>query len=379
MKKLLLSILLISTFTIKAQYFYPSGNTTSNTWNYQYVLDNYGNYYNNLTNKGGSAINDAELIYTTASLSDAFDGAFEFFINTGDSVYTESGVDNNLVDTNGTTFTLAEQMIYGLNVSKSYYFSPTTPVVRAIFKISNPNATQQTVKVGIYTNFGSDSDTELDTCSTGNTTLSNNDRWMITSDLSGSASDPINTSVRFGPGAIASSPIFGTKPEAGTDDWEDTLIVTIPANSYKLIMMFNRMDTTLQAAKFNTATFNDVTGLQAANLLAGLTQAEMDQVVNWDLTSVTTMVGKTTDISSNVKVYPNPASSTINLGLGNGFLGTTVIRVFDVTGQEVLTKTIEKPAGFSNESFDISNLATGTYIVKLTNNNRTAVKKFSKN
>lgn len=380
MKKFLLSVLSLSAFTFNAQnYYYPSGNTTNDTWDYQDVVaENYGSYLNGLTGKYGCVIDDAELIYTNYNLNDSYDGAFEFFIDTEDSVYTESGIANNLVDTNGTTISLAEQWINGLYVSKSYYFSPTTPIVRAIFKIRNPNSTPQTVKVGIYTNFGSDSNTELDTCSTGNSNLSNNDRWFITSDLSGSASDPINTSVRFGPGTIASTPVFGIMPEMGSDDFLDTVAVTVPANAYKLIMTFNRMDTTLQAAKFNTATFNDVAGLQAANLLAGLTQAEMDQVVNWDLSSVTTSIIKTTDISNNVNVYPNPATTAVNLGLGNGFLGTTIIRVFDVTGNEVLSKTIEKAAGFSNENFDVSNLANGTYIVKVTNNNRTAVKKFSK-
>lgn len=380
MKKILLSVLGLSAFALNAQnYYYPSGNTSNNTWNYQYVVyENAGNFYNNLTGKSGCVIDDGELIYTNYDLNDAYDGAFEFFINTQDSVYTESGTSNNLVDTNGTTISLAEQWINGLYVSKSYYFSPTTPIVRAIFKIRNPSATPQSVKVGIFSNFGSDNDTRLDTCSTGNSSLSNNDRWFVTTDLPGSGSDPINTSVRFGPGTIASTPVFGVMPEMGSDDFLDTVAVTVPANAYKLIMTFSRMDTTLEAARFNTATFNDITGLQAANLLAGLTQAEMDQVVNWDLTTVTTSIIKTTDISNSVNVYPNPAVNAVNFGLGNGFLGTTIIRVFDITGNEVIFKTVEKAAGYSNEHVDISNLASGTYIVKITNNNRTAVKKFTK-
>jgi len=63
-----------------------------------------------------------------------------------------------------------------------------------------------------------------------------------------------------------------------------------------------------------------------------------------------------------VVVYPNPTSETLyvtNFELGSG------IKVYSITGEEILTKTIENP---TIETMDISNLSSGTYIIKDENN-----------
>jgi hypothetical protein len=287
-RKLLSGLLMIAYCVINAQNYYPSGSTTIPTWAYNNVVaDNNGNYYNNSTGKSGNVIDDAELNFVTFNNGDAYDGAFEFFINTEDSVYTESGVYTGGVDTIGTTISLSEQFIDSLYVSKNYYFSPTEPVVRAIFKIRNPAQSVRTVKVGIYTNMGSDGSTIMDTCSTGGASLTDADRWMVTTDgYPYDSGDPINTWVRFGPGTVLSAPVFGLKPEENIDDYLDTVEVIVPANSYSLILQFNRMDSTSAAARINTAKFNTVAAVKAAGYLTGMSDAELDSVVNWDFSSI---------------------------------------------------------------------------------------------
>ena len=82
-------LLIVASFAANAQTFYPSGNTNIPTWGYNDVVkENNGNYYNPATGKSGCVINDAELDYFTFGNGDAYDGAFEFFVNTSDSVYT---------------------------------------------------------------------------------------------------------------------------------------------------------------------------------------------------------------------------------------------------------------------------------------------------
>jgi hypothetical protein len=324
MKKILfLSFFMFAFWGLKAQNYYPTGSTFVPTWHYVNVVgENEGNYHNPKTDKNGCAVSDAGLTYTTFKDGDAYDGAFEFFVNIGDSVYTETGIDSvpSFVDTVGTSISLGEQLIDGFYVSKSYFFSPNTPVVRAVFKIRNPTSAPMSAKIGIYTNMGSDDATTLDTCSTGADTLNNAARWMVTWDtnINGSgfpSGDPINTFVRFGPGTIASTPVFGEMPQQQPiplgyyqDDYLDTVAVTVPANSYSLIMQFNRMDTTLQAARANAVDFNSVDTINARGFLSGMSEMELSKVVNWNFSSLYC----TTTINPNPQTICQNSSYSIN-------------------------------------------------------------------
>jgi hypothetical protein len=389
MKKLLLSaiILIAVSFAGYSQTtFYPSGNPYAPTWEYSDVVsDDDGYYTNNKYSKAGNAIDDAALKYPSFNNGDAYDGAFEFFINTGDSVYTESGLNftPEAVDTSGTTISLAEQLIDGLYVSKSYYFSPTQPVVRATFKIRNPTASAKSTKVGIFTNFGSDDDTQMDTSSTNGNIITNADRWMVTWDGSTSG-DPINTMVRFGPGAVASPPIFGKTPTEvinnyqGADDFLDTFAISVPANSYALILQFNRLDTSTAAARANVAAFNTIASIQAAGFLTGLSNADLDKVVNWNFSTIDAIQG-VTDVSNNVTVYPVPTNQNITIGLGDSFVGKTTINIKDMSGVSLLNKSTSKGSGTSYETIDVSALESGMYIVEIKNDEKVAYKKLIKN
>jgi hypothetical protein len=284
-KKLLIGFLVTYSCLIQAQRFYPSGNLDVPTWAFEDIVGNNGSYTNPKTELYGDAISDAELDFVLFFSGDAYDGAFEFFINVEDSVYTDSGKLTDGVDTVGTTFTLAEQLIDSFYVSKQYYFSPLEPAVRATFKIRNPYPNERSTKVGILTNMGSDGATLVDTCSTGGEFLTDADRWMVTTDGYENG-DPINTWVRFGPGSVLSSPVFGSKPEEGNDDYLDTLMVSVPSNSYVLIMQFSRMDSSIAAARENIAKFNTVDSLKETDYLSGMTDEELAKVVNWDFSSI---------------------------------------------------------------------------------------------
>ncbi len=365
MKKLLLSAILMSvSFAGYSQTFYPSGNTNVPTWGYDDVVaDNDGNFYNNKTGKSGNCIDDAELNYHTFNRGDAYDGAFEFFINIQDSVYTESGLAAipKTVDTTGTTISMSEQLINGLYVSKSYYFSPTSPIVRAAFKIRNPTPNNISTKVGIYANMGSDNATLMDTSSTDGTNLSNADRWMVTTDgYSYNAGDPINTWVRFGPGVVQSSPIFGQKPESGSDDYLDTFAISVPANSYAIILQFNRMDSTRAAARTNTATFNTTASLQAAGLLTGLSNSDLANVVNWNFSSILPSAEPTVAASNLRFTGVTSTSLTLNWTNGNGASRLVVLKQGTATNQSPSDgSSYTASTTFGNGS----NLGTGNYVV----------------
>ena len=340
--------------TLKDPFFYPTGNKIAPSWYYSDIISFSGNYTNPTTGNNGCVIDDAGINYTNFALSDAYDGAFEVFVNIGDSVYTEPGK----IDTLGTHFQLSEQKIDSFYVSKSYFFVPTEPVVRAIYKIRNDDDVVRSAKIGTHSNLGSDGDTKLDSCSTGNLTLSDADRWMITSDgnngLDYNNGDPINTWVRFGTGNIASQPIFGAKPELGSDEYIDTIAVTVPAHSYVLIMQFNRMDSTTTAAKSNVVKFNSATNLRNAGYLAGLSDEELSKIVNW---SIPTMTTGTNNFTKPVSMYPNPTNDSFFIEAGEK---ASMLTVCNLNGIAVLTKTL---TGYS--SVNVSALQRGVYIVKL--------------
>ncbi len=368
--------------------YYPTGSKDYPTWFYENVAENYGHFYNPNTSKSGSALNDATLHYETYSRGDAYDGAFEFFVGVGDSVYTDSGspitsgpllimrgapslkgASLNVLDTIGTTIYLPEQKIDELYLSKSYYFSTTQPVVRAIYKIRNATSQEREIKIGTYTNLGSDKWTMLEGSSTGNATLSDADRWMITTDGNYYGdSDPINTWVRFGPGTVKSKPIFGKKPESGHDEYLDTIPVTIPANDYVLIMQFNRMDSTVTAAQDNALLFNSETDIYQEGYFDGLTNDDLIRVVNWDLSSIS--IPSSSDnikTDSGVEIYPNPTN--------NGFYvessdqNSTLI-LSDIQGNVIITQAV------SGKSYiDIANLSQGIYIVKINGYQTKLIKK----
>lgn len=76
--------------------------------------------------------------------------------------------------------------------------------------------------------------------------------------------------------------------------------------------------------------------------------------------------------SGSVSVYLNPASNKLNIRYPWGSIDR--IEIVDLTGQVVWQAT-----GFASESVDVSSLAQGVYILKLTENNQLSVYKFIKN
>lgn len=318
MKNKLLCLLFLTISYASQAQLYPSNDSL---WYYDNIVYNGGDFTNPITGKSGCTLDDAGLQYASYTYADAYDGAFEFFVNMNDSVYTESGdLIPGGVDTTGTTITLSEQLIDGFYVSKSYFFSTTQPVVRVLYKIRNPTGAAKSTKIGVSSNLGSDMNTDMDTSFTNSDTLVNADRWMVTWD-GYAESDPILTWSRFGPGSISSSPIFGTKPDLGNDKFIDTFAIIIPANSYSLIMQLSRMDSSTAAARAYVGTFNTVNGIYAAGLLDGLTSNELSKIVNWDFSSILCAVDMVnlTASASNLVVTANQSGATyIWLDCNNG-------------------------------------------------------------
>jgi hypothetical protein len=80
---------------------------------------------------------------------------------------------------------------------------------------------------------------------------------------------------------------------------------------------------------------------------------------------------------SSLKMYPNPADEQLNVELTN-FRNVSEVNItfLTITGEVVMTQHIPVNGDSFTKSFDVSNLATGTYIVQFEANGEFIVKRF---
>lgn len=91
---------------------------------------------------------------------------------------------------------------------------------------------------------------------------------------------------------------------------------------------------------------------------------------NGDLTVEAGEATLESDAAQSVELFPNPVSNELQVKL-IAIQGRSVIEVFDLTGKKVTTTTINASASsVSNAKLDISKLAKGIYLVRVTNNSR---------
>jgi len=65
------------------------------------------------------------------------------------------------------------------------------------------------------------------------------------------------------------------------------------------------------------------------------------------------------DVSSELRVYPNPASDKFNLVLNLPLAQETTLKIFDVTGMQILSKQITS----NNQSVNTNHLSNGVYLI----------------
>jgi len=83
-------------------------------------------------------------------------------------------------------------------------------------------------------------------------------------------------------------------------------------------------------------------------------------------------------LASNVFIFPNPASTTINILINQSAGANTKISIVNLIGQFVYTKDYSLEAGFQSMAIDISNLASGMYQVVVENEYERVVEKIVK-
>ena len=73
-----------------------------------------------------------------------------------------------------------------------------------------------------------------------------------------------------------------------------------------------------------------------------------------------------TDNSSKMQVFPNPASGVVNYAVSIHAADQLTVQIFNLSGVLVTVREQEVAAGMTQQSVAISNLKTGSYILKVT-------------
>jgi hypothetical protein len=224
----------------------------------------------------GAAIQDAQI----PAGSDAFDDGAMLWVNN-----VQVG---GALTVAGQSATYAARNIAGLTASLRYDVLTTESTARVLLTLTNSGTPTGGVRGGTIsvpvdyaTNFGSDGSTQIRGSSSGDTSFTIADRWLVTSDTSDS--DPVNTTVIWGgtpqvPPQSVSSTVFNC---ADTPGALARFQVSVAPGATVRLMFFQRLSDTTPNALAAAPDFDNVT--TGSPLLAGLTPGEFASVVNWNL------------------------------------------------------------------------------------------------
>lgn len=220
---------------------------------------------------------------TNPSQGDAFDGVLEHSVGGTTITDADSSVERTIYSNGSVALTYDPVVVNGLNVQLQYFLDNSLPIARSIITLSNPTASAITVNYSLLGNLGSDGDTQLLATSSGDTTYSNVDRWVVSDDASTVGNDPGIVTALYGNGATLTpdaSSTFGSTYEI------DFANLNIPANSTVSLLFFTSLSNTGAAAVTLASTFNSSTGVRP--LLDGLSFQEIADIKNWDFSDLRT-------------------------------------------------------------------------------------------
>jgi hypothetical protein len=177
--------------------------------------------------------------------------------------------------------------IGSLEVTDTYRVFSGGDTARVLVELENPSGADVSTTVTYASNFGSDAATTIAGSSSGDTTFTTADRWLVTADDPVAGGDLVNTSVFAGPGAVdvtPSSVSTSVFQSGGREGAEATFPVTVPAGSKRFLMFFQQVggggNGTPNAAIVAAAEVWNTPPATSSPLLAGL-GADAGSIVNW--------------------------------------------------------------------------------------------------
>jgi hypothetical protein len=72
-----------------------------------------------------------------------------------------------------------------------------------------------------------------------------------------------------------------------------------------------------------------------------------------------------THVATDLLVYPNPATATLNISFSDDYQGQVNLKLTDVSGREVWSSVISKDSSVYQTTVNLSDMASGTYILEV--------------
>jgi len=145
--------------------------------------------------------------------------------------------------------------------------------------------------------------------------------------------------------------------------------------SYQWVEMSGPASATISTSDSSITT---VSGLSLGEYTFQLTVTDSHGATAQATVNVSVMSDLRTSSTSALLLYPNPAQSTINLQLTSDSTGTMRINIFDMLGKLSMTQQTEKQQPYFNSPINISQLASGVYVMQVIIGNKKMTAKFIK-
>ncbi|WP_270934322.1 CARDB domain-containing protein [Falsiroseomonas oryzae] len=222
--------------------------------------------------EGDGSINDGT--------NDAYDGGQYLIVTQGASEYWFEWFNSAGTEMGGRQIVFGPDTSSGLSVTRKVYVPNTgnQGFARFLESFTNTSSETRTFTVRIETNLGSDSGTIGIATSSGDATYAAGDRWVVTDDSSDGSGDPTMLHVVAGDGNVQLP--FQASRES-SDDLYTRYSLTLAPGETRRILHFAVQNTNRAAAQ---AVAPRIAALDTElDLLAGLTEIERNQIVNFDL------------------------------------------------------------------------------------------------
>jgi hypothetical protein len=214
-----------------------------------------------------------------AASVDEFDGGL--VLSVGDSIFEDQDKTGDLV---GEQLTVGPTKLEGLRVKRIDAALPGSPTLQSLIKLKNKSKHKVKKRTLLWeSDVGADKTEIVDDTSSGDTSLTDSDRWLVFSE--DTFGDAVGTLVLYGKGK-------GVKKTKVSDPVADqngciahTIRVKVPPKSSRYVLFFNEVheasedgagDAAADAGKFDSKK-------PGGGTLAGLKKSVKAKILNWDL------------------------------------------------------------------------------------------------
>jgi hypothetical protein len=215
------------------------------------------------------------------SSNDEFDGGL--ILQVEGQIFEDLDQTGDLV---GEQITVGPTKLKGLRVKRVETALQGSPTLRSLIKLKNKSKRKAKKRtISWESDLGADGSEVVRRTSSGETILSDSDRWLVFADSEDNPSDAVGTLVLYGKGkGVAKSRVV----DPVTDQngcVEHSIRVKVPKKSSRYLLFFTEVhdnsedgvdDAIVDAGKFDSKK-------PAGELLAGLKKSVKKTVVNWDL------------------------------------------------------------------------------------------------